>query len=95
MQERIEGKWIDCFVHVFELCNVQKGDPVAILSETQSRPVNVQLSELALLRLGAQPFHVVIPTPPQSVAVPIRSTGTTAAIQHLKPVMAALRLCRW
>jgi len=44
MQERIEGKWIDCFVDVFALCNVQKGDPIAILSETQSRPVNVQLS---------------------------------------------------
>lgn len=90
MQERIEGKWIDCFAHVFELCKVQKGDPIAILSETQSRPVNVQLSELALLRLGARPFHVVIPTPPQRVAVPVRSTGTTDAIQGLKPVMAAL-----
>jgi 2,5-dihydroxypyridine 5,6-dioxygenase len=90
MQERIEGKWIDCFVRVFELCKVQRGDPIAILSETQSRPVNVQLSELALLRLGARPFHVVVPTPPQSVPVPIRSTGATASIQKLKPVLAAL-----
>jgi len=90
MQERIEGKWIDCFARVFNLCKVQKGDEIAILSETQSRPVNVQLSELALLRLGARPFHVVLPTPPQSVGVPIRSTGATDAIQRSKPVLAAL-----
>jgi 2,5-dihydroxypyridine 5,6-dioxygenase len=92
MQERIEGKWIDSFVRVFELCQICKGDEVAILSETQSRPVNVQLSELALLRLGARPFHIVIPTPPQSIKIPIRSTGATDSIQHLKPAVAAMKL---
>lgn len=92
MQERIEGKWIDSFARVFELCKVRKGDEVAILSETQSRPVNVQLTELALLRLGARPFHIVIPTPSQSIKVPIRSTGATDSIQHLKPAVAAMKL---
>ena len=64
--ERIESKWIDTFARVFELCKVAKGEPVAILSETQSREVNVRLAELALLRLEARPFHVVLPTPPVS-----------------------------
>lgn len=62
--ERIEGKWIDTFVRAFTLCRVQPGDEVAILSETQSRAVNVHLAELALLRLGAKPFHLVMPSPP-------------------------------
>ena len=67
--ERIEGKWIDTFIRVFELCKVAPGEAIAILSETQSRAVNVQLAELALLRLGARPFHVVLPTPKQSAPV--------------------------
>jgi len=48
LQERIEGKWIETFASVFKLCRVESGTVVAILSETQSRPVNVQLTELAL-----------------------------------------------
>ena len=63
LTERIEGKWIDVFARTFELCGVKKGEVVGILSETLSRPVNVHLSELALLRLGARPFHVTVPTP--------------------------------
>lgn len=90
MQERIEGKWIDSFARVFTLCDVKPGDVVALLSETQSRPVNVQLAELAMLRIGAKPFHVVVPTPPQTVSVPIRSTGASDALQKLKPVINAL-----
>lgn len=88
--ERIEGKWIDAFVDVFNLCKVARGDAVAILSETQSRPVLVQLSELALHRLGARAYHVVLPTPPQRYGIPVRSTGTSLAIDGLKPVVAAL-----
>ena len=46
--DRIEGKWIDAFCEVFERCAVKRGDTAAILSETQSRALNVQLAELAL-----------------------------------------------
>lgn len=90
LQERIEGKWIDSFVRVFELCELKEGDTVAILSETQSRPINIQIAELALHKMGAKAFHVVLPTPPQTVPVAIRSTGATDAIQGLKPVIQAL-----
>ncbi len=90
LQERIEGKWIDCFANVFNLCEVQAGDVVAILSETQSRPINVHLAELALQRIGAKPFHIVLPSPAQTVSVPIRSTGATDVIQDLAPVKQAL-----
>lgn len=90
MELRVEQKWIESFRRVFELSAVRRDDVVAILSETQSRPVNVQLAELAALALGARVFHVVLPTPRQSAPVPIRSTGATDVIQGLEPVVAAL-----
>jgi 2,5-dihydroxypyridine 5,6-dioxygenase len=88
--DRIEGKWIDLFAEVFARCKVGAGDTCAILSETQSRALNVQLAELALGRLGARPFHVVVPTPRQSAPVPIRSTGASVALQNMAPAVAAL-----
>jgi 2,5-dihydroxypyridine 5,6-dioxygenase len=89
--DRIEGKWIDAFCEVFERCAVKPGDTAAILSETQSRALNVQLAELALLRIGARPFHVVVPTPRNRQIVPVRSTGASEAIGRLAPVVTALR----
>src|SRR5208337_5112410 len=90
LADRIEGKWIDAFCDVLTSCGVKHADIVAILSETQSRALNVQLAELALLRLGAKPFHVVVPTAPNPYPVPVRSTGASEAIGGLKPVVAAL-----
>ena len=90
LKDRIEGKWIDTFADVFRLCKVEAGEPVAILSESQSRAINVHLAELALLKIGARPFHIVIPSPPLAAPVPVRSTGSSHAIQGLEPVMAAL-----
>lgn len=90
LSDRIEGKWIDAFVEIFQRCAVKSGDTAAILSETQSRALNVQLAELALLRLGARPFHLVLPTPRNPHPVPVRSTGASEAIGRLKPVIAAL-----
>ena len=90
LSDRIEGKWIDAFCEVFERCAVKRGDTAAILSETQSRALNVQLAELALLRLGARPFHLIVPTPHNPHPVPVRSTGASEAIGGLTPVVAAL-----
>lgn len=87
---RIEGKWIDLFAEVFARCKVAPGDACAILSESQSRELIVQLAELALHRLGARPFHVVVPTPRQLAPVPIRSTGASVALQDLGPALQAL-----
>jgi len=88
--ERIEAKWIDAFAHVFSLCGVTDGDVCAVLSESQSRAINVELSELALQRLGAKVFGVTLPTAAQSAPVAIRSTGASDAIGGLEPVIAAL-----
>jgi 2,5-dihydroxypyridine 5,6-dioxygenase len=90
LADRIEGKWIDAFCEVFERCAVKRGDTAAILSETQSRQINVHLAELALYRLGARAFHIVLPTPRNPHPVPVRSTGASEAIGRLAPVVAAL-----
>src|SRR3954454_25114226 len=91
LADRIEAKWIDAFCEIFERCAVKSGDTAAILSETQSRALNVHLAELALLRMGARPFHVIVPTPRNREVVPIRSTGASEAIQRLVPVVTALQ----
>ena len=88
--ERIEAKWIDVFREIFDLCRVAPGDEVAILSETQSRQVNVQLSELALRGIGARVFHVVLPTPQLKNNIPVRSTGASDVLQKRAPVIGAL-----
>ncbi len=88
--DRIEAKWIDAFCEVFEKCAVKRGDIAAILSETQSRPLNVQLAELALARLGVRAFHIVVPTPRNPHPVAVRSTGSSEALQRLAPVVSAL-----
>jgi 2,5-dihydroxypyridine 5,6-dioxygenase len=90
LADRIEEKWIDAFATVFSLCKVTPGEAVAILSETQSRTLNVHIAELALLRLGARAFHVVVPTPRQDAPVPVRSTGASAALTGQDAAIAAL-----
>jgi 2,5-dihydroxypyridine 5,6-dioxygenase len=90
LQEIIEGKWVKAFTDVFRLCAVKPGEVVAILSETQTRPVLPQLSELALHQLAARPFQIIVSSPELSGPVPIRSTGTSLAVGGLEPVIGAL-----
>ena len=90
LTDRIEARWIDTFTQVFERCGVKAGEVCAILSETQSRALNVDLAELALLRLGARPFHLRMVTPPQTAPVPVRSTGASPALQSIGPAVQAL-----
>src|SRR4051812_48559397 len=95
LADRIEGKWIDVFAEIFSLCKVGRDEPCAILSESQSRRLNVELAELALHRIGAKPFHVIVPTPRQTAPVPIRSTGASTALANLAPAINALAASRF
>ena len=91
LNERIEAKWIDMFEEIFVgLTKVRPGEVVAILSETQSRRLLVDLSELALSRLGVRLYHVVLPTPRAAHPVELRSTGTCLALGNLRQVIDAL-----
>ena len=88
--DRIEHRWIEAFAKTLALSGIQPDLPVAILSETQSRPINVQLAELALLRLGARPFHLQAVTPAQTSPLPIRSTGASVALDAHPGLLASL-----
>jgi 2,5-dihydroxypyridine 5,6-dioxygenase len=90
LQERTEPAWVDAFESLMRRCALQRGDTLAILCETQSRPILVELARLAAARIGAHAFTLTL----QSVATgdhPVtRSTGASNAIQNIAPVVAAL-----
>jgi 2,5-dihydroxypyridine 5,6-dioxygenase len=87
---RLEAPWIDMFVDTLRLCGVAPGDACAVLSETQTRAELPALAEMALARLGARPFHIVLPGRALTAPVPVRSTGASDAIGRLEPVVQAL-----
>lgn len=91
MQEIPEGKWVASFKRVFALNGIGAGTEVAIVAETQSRPVLGQLASLALYDLGAVFSTILLPTAPQTAPVPVKSTGTSDAIQHKRHVIEALK----
>ncbi len=89
--DRIETRWLNAFRRVFELCKVTEGEQVAVLAETQSRPLNVELARLALEQLGACVFELTVPTPPQSAPVPVRSTGASQVLNGHDAALEALK----
>ncbi len=91
LADRIEAKWIDVFAQAFTLCKVEPGSVVAVLSESQSRELNVQLALLALARLGALSFQIIVPTPRQTAPVPVRSTGASQALRGQTAALEALK----
>lgn len=91
MQEVVEGKWIAAFRRVLALNGIGKGTSVAIVAETQSRPVMGQLAALALYDLGADYATITLPTPEQTAPVPVKSTGACNAIAGKRPVVEALK----
>lgn len=94
LQERIEPAWLDAFDTVLRRCALQAQDTVAILGETQSRPVLIELARLAATRLGARPFVLTLPSVFGVAGEPVtRSTGASPAIQQIGPVIAALQAC--
>ncbi len=91
LSDRIEAAWIDAFAETFEACKIQPSETTIILSESQSRAVNVQLAELALARLGARFFHVRVPSPDSPAPAILRSTGASLALTGQDTAVEALR----
>ncbi len=89
----LPAHWIEMFEHAFGLCGVKPGDACAVLSETLTRPELPALAMLALQRMGARPFQIVLPARPLTAPVPVRSTGASDAIGSLQPVVGALAAC--
>ncbi|MBA2960621.1 MULTISPECIES: peptidase M29 [Ramlibacter] len=90
VQETLEPGWLDAFDGVLRRCALQPGDMVAVLCESQSRPVLVQLAQLAAARRQARCFTLTLPTPVRHGLPPLRSTGACDALQKIAPVVAAL-----
>jgi 2,5-dihydroxypyridine 5,6-dioxygenase len=90
LQETLEPAWLDAFEAVLGRCALQPGDSVAVLSESQSRPVLPQLARLAAARLGAQVFSLVLPSTFSPELPVARSTGASPVLRQLAPVVAAL-----
>lgn len=90
LQETIEPAWLDAFEAVLGRCAVQPGDTVAVLGESQSRPVLMELARLAAARRGAQVFSLVLPSVFNPRLPVIRSTGASPVLRNLAPVVSAL-----
>ena len=88
--DRVEARWLAAFVTVLGRCAIGSGDVVAILAESQSRPLLVELAELAAAQVGARPFRIVVPSRMPATPIPIRSTGASDALDGSGPVIAAL-----
>ena len=77
---RIESGWIESFANVFELCKMRKDESIVILAESQSRPLNLHLAELALGQLGLSHFCITVPTPLHPEGPIVRSSGASQAL---------------
>ena len=90
LQEIIEPAWIQAFETVLRRCALRPGDTVAVLCESQTRPVLPELARQAAARIGCTAFTLAVP----SVFTPgrpgTRSTGASDALQGIAPVIAAL-----
>jgi 2,5-dihydroxypyridine 5,6-dioxygenase len=90
LQHTLEPAWLDAFEAVLRRCALQAGDTVAVLSETQSRPVLAQLARLAAARIGCAVFMLTVPSVATRSGPVARSTGASPALQGIAPVVAAL-----
>ena len=90
MHEHLEPAWITAFESVLRRCALQPQDTVAILCESQSRNDLPELARQALARIGCHSFTLTVPSVFESKLPVTRSTGASAAIQNIAPVVAAL-----
>ncbi|HEY8357747.1 MAG TPA: peptidase M29 [Ramlibacter sp.] len=90
LQETIEPPWLDAFEAVLGRCGLQPGDTVAVLGESQSRPVLMELARLAAARRGAQVFSLLLPSAFPGDLPVARSTGASPVLRQLAPVVSAL-----
>ncbi len=90
LQEIAEPAWIVAFESVLRRCALQPGDTVAVLCESQSRPILPELARQAAARIGCTVFTLQVPSVVAAGRPGVRSTGASDAIQHIAPVVAAL-----
>ena len=90
LNDRIEARWIDAFETTFRACKVDSSQTSIILSESQSRDLNVHLAELALARMRAPFYHIKVPSPANNAPAILRSTGASLALNGQDQAVQAL-----
>lgn len=90
LQSSLDLKWIRMFERAFALSGIAAGRTVAIVTESHSNPVLVELAELGAGLAGALPVTIRVPSPPIATVQPIRSTGTTAAYDAYAALLGAI-----
>ncbi|MFT5113994.1 MAG: 2,5-dihydroxypyridine 5,6-dioxygenase [Parasphingorhabdus sp.] len=88
--DQIEPKWVDVFEAVIALCKVDHKQSVVILSESQSRHLNIALTELALAKIGVNYFHIKVPSPLNAGPAILRSSGSSVALDNQAAAVKAL-----
>lgn len=90
LHETLEPGWLDAFEAVLARCALGPGDSAAVLCESRSRPVLVELARLAAARRGARVFTLTLPSLIETGGPPSRSTGASQVLQGLVPAVGAL-----
>ena len=86
----IQKHWLDAFVRLFELCRPKPDEIIVIVMESQSRPVNLMLAELALRQLAVSFDTLRVETKPANTRPIIRSTGASNALNGETAIVARL-----
>lgn len=90
---QIQENWIDSFISTFLLNGVKKGSKIAILCESQSQQILVDLSKIALNSLNAKYFSLEFPSASSSHTHPIRSNGSTESVTNYSFLIESLSDC--
>ena len=90
---KIQDDWIDSFISTFLLNGVKKGSKIAILCESQSQQILVELSKIALNNLKAKYFLLQLPSAPSIHIYPIRSNGSTESVNNYDFLISSLSDC--
>jgi 2,5-dihydroxypyridine 5,6-dioxygenase len=79
------------FKREFELCNVVEGELVGILSDPTTRPAYVDAAVGAAQALGAQVFHVAVPSLGWDAPTPVKGMGASVpALAQQSPLLDAV-----
>ena len=86
-----EGAWLESFTELFGMCRASPDETITLLTETQSRAVNVVLAKHALdgMKLTYQTVTVVTGSPSRGPI--IRSTGASTVLDGQDDAVS--RLC--
>ena len=75
-----EDNWLDAFVELFSLCRANPDETITLVTETQSRQVNVTLARRALDSMNLAYQTITVASKHSTSGPIIRSTGASTAL---------------